>query len=220
LKALLTFGVQGMVAGTLVTGAVVGASHYLEVHGPARGTEGAATREQDGHGARTRSASRVVPPSANVGVSRLTTIDEPKAPLDGAPDEEVTRPDAFRAVQVGARKAAPSVTFVPDEMPRVAPTASTRDRFTDEIRAFERAQSALNRSDVGGARAALDTYDRTFPRGALALEAEVLRIEILGAEGDRPALRARARAFLDKNPSVPEARRIQNLLERSEEHTE
>ena len=91
-----------------------------------------------------------------------------------------------------------------------------RPRFADELRAFQGAHAAFTRGDLSSAEAGLDEYQRAFPGGALALEAEVLRIELLNARGNAQALRTRARAFLSAHSTAPAARRVRKLLEQSE----
>jgi TolA-binding protein len=98
--------------------------------------------------------------------------------------------------------------------PAASPSA-TGSSFSDELRAFEKAHVAFASGAVTTAASALDDYERDFPHGALSLEARVLRIEILRARGNVPEFRAKARAFLEANPSAPEARRVRNLLEQS-----
>jgi outer membrane protein assembly factor BamD (BamD/ComL family) len=62
------------------------------------------------------------------------------------------------------------------------------------------------------ALAILDGYTARFPRGAMAPEATVLRIEALVKAGDRPAATRVADAFLATAPTSPYATRIQSLL--------
>jgi hypothetical protein len=90
-----------------------------------------------------------------------------------------------------------------------------RVRLADEVRAFERAESAFSRGDIETAASELTLYERSFSHGALSREAQVLRIEIVEARGDHVAARVLATAFLEANPSVPAARRVRRLLMQS-----
>lgn len=91
--------------------------------------------------------------------------------------------------------------------PRSAPSAS----IAEELGSLDAARTALAAGDAAGALARLDEHSRRFPRGSLALEAEVLRIEALAKSGSQAAAATRARAFVARYPSsvfTPRVRRI------------
>lgn len=56
-------------------------------------------------------------------------------------------------------------------------------------------------------------YFKTFGRGRLRLEAQMLRIEALARGGQSAAARAEAKEFLRRNPRSVHAARLQTLLE-------
>jgi hypothetical protein len=114
-----------------------------------------------------------------------------------------------------AVSAPPSPSAAPTEPEPTTQVADSKSRVADEILAFEKAQKAFSHGNVWAASAALDEYDREFPHGTLAMEAEVLHIELLKGRGNTAAMRARARAFLDANPTAPDARHIKNLLDQT-----
>jgi outer membrane protein assembly factor BamD (BamD/ComL family) len=61
------------------------------------------------------------------------------------------------------------------------------------------------------ALAALRSYAREHPHGALRQEATLLRIEALHRAGDRARARALAERFLADNPNSPHAPRVRAL---------
>jgi TolA-binding protein len=98
---------------------------------------------------------------------------------------------------------------------RHAPPSSTASRpgLSDEVRLVERARTALHAGDLASARTALDEHTSQFPRGALADEVAVLRIDILVRSGDRPSAERAARLYLAAHPTSPHAPRLRDLLE-------
>jgi hypothetical protein len=78
-----------------------------------------------------------------------------------------------------------------------------------EVRAVEAIQQALRAGRAGDAERRLDDYSRRFPGGELAIEAELLRIDLDLARGDRAAARARALALVAR----PAAARYRERLE-------
>ncbi|MBN2193045.1 MAG: hypothetical protein JW751_09535 [Polyangiaceae bacterium] len=95
----------------------------------------------------------------------------------------------------------------PTPAPRTAPSAS----IADELKSLDAARSALSAGNPAGALTRLDEHARRYPRGGLALEAEVLRIEALAQSGNRAAAATRARAFVARYPTsvfTPRVRRI------------
>jgi hypothetical protein len=136
-----------------------------------------------------------------------------------------THAPAPAAVEVPSAPAevVPSATAVPDPpLPShgrpVAPHPS-RDGSTDASRALGRelalldgARVALQEGRPRGALAELDDYARAFPRGALAEEARVLRIEALAESGERAAAVREAQNLLARDPDSPHAARVRGVL--------
>jgi outer membrane protein assembly factor BamD (BamD/ComL family) len=81
-----------------------------------------------------------------------------------------------------------------------------------EIALLDQARGAVAAGEPARALAILDGYTVRFPRGAMAPEATVLRIEALVKAGDRPAATRFADAFLATAPTSPYTTRIQSLL--------
>ena len=123
-----------------------------------------------------------------------TPPDAPRAPQEPAPAELTAPPKGKRA------PAAPAPSASADRAARLAA----------ELQALRVAREALASGDGPRALHALDDYAARFPRGHLALEAEVLRIEALSRAGDASAA-ARARRFLEAHPQSPYAERLRPL---------
>lgn len=83
-----------------------------------------------------------------------------------------------------------------------------------ELQQLDRARAALAAGRATEALATLDTYSRSTPRGALTLEAEVLRIDALARSGRSNQARARASAFLARYPRSVLAARVRQLAAR------
>jgi hypothetical protein len=94
---------------------------------------------------------------------------------------------------------APAATATPS-----APRAEDRTPSAGSLRAerllIETASSALARGDTKSAVAALKQHARSFPKGDLAEEREVLLVKALAASGDDRAAEKRAKEFKKKFP--------------------
>ncbi|HET9933306.1 MAG TPA: hypothetical protein VFQ35_21525, partial [Polyangiaceae bacterium] len=106
------------------------------------------------------------------------------------------------------------------ESPKVAPSArssrsessSKADSVAAELGVIDSVRAALSRGDTSGALSRLDGYAKTYPRGRLALEAEVLRIDALARSGQAAAASKRAEAFLRRFPNSVLASRVRGYL--------
>jgi len=78
-----------------------------------------------------------------------------------------------------------------------------------ELAALDAARSTLAGGNFIGALSFLDAYFRTFPRGKLHPEAEVLRIDALAKDGRMSDARKYAQEFLRRHPSSVLAARVQ-----------
>jgi outer membrane protein assembly factor BamD (BamD/ComL family) len=81
-----------------------------------------------------------------------------------------------------------------------------------ELALLDRAQGLLASGRATAALGVLEEYDRTFPHGALAQEAEVLRIDALARAGQRSSAESRGRTFLSRHPESPQAARVRAAL--------
>jgi TolA-binding protein len=85
--------------------------------------------------------------------------------------------------------------------------------LTAELGVLDVARSKLAAGDARGALGVLDDYTRTYPRGRLNLEAEVLRIDALAKAGETGAAKKRAEAFLKRYPKSVLASRVRGYLD-------
>jgi hypothetical protein len=118
-----------------------------------------------------------------------------------------------------SRTAAPTATRVlaapPRVVPRVVPPAMASvapPSLSAELGSLDEARGAIATGDPARALRELDAYGARFPRGSLAQEATMLRIEALVKVGDRPAAKALADAFLAASPASPYAERVRLLI--------
>ncbi len=113
---------------------------------------------------------------------------------------------AVAAAEVGNDvKSAPS--------PRVETKPETpTSALSEELTALDGARSLLAQGDASGALSRLDAYNKSFPRGRLQLEGEVLRIDALMKSGQTDLAKKRAQAFLSKHPNSVLASRVKGLL--------
>lgn len=105
---------------------------------------------------------------------------------------------------------------------RAAPPAAGRspklaqDRSLGaELRALERSQRALAQGSSSEAQQALDDYTARFPQGELAMEAELLQIDVLVARGERQRARELARELALRPQAARYRERLQMLLRRA-----
>jgi hypothetical protein len=122
-------------------------------------------------------------------------------------------PRAEATLSTGSTTAvAASVERAPPEVARPAAAKAPADSLSRELTALDTARLRLAKGDTTGAQAALDQYGRSFPRGRLAMEAEVLRIDALARGGRTAAARSRAAAFLRNHPGSVLTPRVRQYL--------
>jgi len=134
------------------------------------------------------------------------------ARLSPAPPETGT--DAGPTPPAAEPAGAESSSSEPAAERKVAPAGSKRktsDALQRELSQLDRARAQLSAGSPAGALALLNEYSRAEPRGALRLEAEVLRIDALLQSGREDQARARARAFLNRHPTSVLSARVRRL---------
>jgi hypothetical protein len=136
---------------------------------------------------------------------------KPSAPVQGPLVPAIRREEPALVAAAPAEVPSPAL---PTGTPNVrAPKASVSSAdLTAELGAIEKARSALAGGDASGALAQLDTYSRSYPRGRLALEAEVLRIDALARSGQRDAAKKRAELFVRRYPNSVLKARVRGYL--------
>jgi outer membrane protein assembly factor BamD (BamD/ComL family) len=109
----------------------------------------------------------------------------------------------------------PAESKPPSQAP-ATPDRSKADRgktLGDELAVVESASRALRSGNPQAALGRLAEYRQRFPRGKLALEAQVLRIEALARAGRSDEAARLARGFLKRHPHSPVAARIRRYAE-------
>lgn len=92
-----------------------------------------------------------------------------------------------------------------------------RDRqLRAEVAVLERARAALSAGDARRTLVELEAHRKLAPAGALAPEAQALRIEALAALGKRSEAAEEARDYLARHPATPAADRVRDLLRRAQ----
>jgi outer membrane protein assembly factor BamD (BamD/ComL family) len=89
-----------------------------------------------------------------------------------------------------------------------------RSTLAAEVALLDGVRRSLASGVPGDALQSLARYERRFPAGLLASDAEVLTIEALRAKGDAEGARARATRFLAKYPRDPHTERVRALAEK------
>ncbi len=108
----------------------------------------------------------------------------------------------------------PEVIETPDvEAPKADARGATSGALTAELGVLDSARSKLAAGDAKGALGVLDEYAKTYPRGRLGIEAEVLRIDALARAGETGAAKKRAEAFVKRHPKSVLAPRVRRYLD-------
>ena len=97
--------------------------------------------------------------------------------------------------------------------PKPDSRSSASGALTAELGVLDTARSKLASGDARGALGVLDEYARTYPRGRLGLEAEVLRIDALAKAGETAQAKKRAEAFVKRHPKSVLAPRLRRYLD-------
>ena len=126
------------------------------------------------------------------------------------PEAATTRSAATRLPAAPAAESIDDLMEAPAAMP-MDPVA--RASLTRELAALDHARLALANTDARGALGLLDAYQRSFPRGRLALEAEVLRIDALAKLGRTTEARQHAQTFVRLHPNSVLATRVRAHLD-------
>jgi hypothetical protein len=97
-----------------------------------------------------------------------------------------------------------------------APTrtsATSNSALRAELAALDAIRSTLANDDPAGAMSFIAAYFRTFPRGRLHFEAEVLRIDALAKAGRSHAAKRYAQEFLKRHPNSVLTARVRPYTE-------
>jgi TolA-binding protein len=169
-------------------------------------------------------ASAVAVRHSHLGADAKTSIAVTAGPWHGVdstpavvdPTAIATTFGASQSTMGSATPVAATPRIVARSVPRSAESgASVASALPVELATLDRARGAMGAGELTRALAILDAYAARFPRGAMAPEAAVLRVEALVKAGDRPGAKRFANAFLASAPRSPYAMRIQSLLAES-----
>ncbi len=165
-----------------------------------------------GGGAALLAKLGVVVLAAAVGVgviaSRGATKEAPKPSV--TVQAPVVAPSELAAPQEETSVVLPPRASVsaPVRAPVVAPSKAGEE----EVALIAEARNAVARGDQVSANAALDRYAREYPRGALTMDAGVLRVEALVRWGETEKAQRLAKELLGKEPAPAQAGRLRELL--------
>jgi hypothetical protein len=142
----------------------------------------------------------VASPAQLVASSQPTPAPVVSAPAGAvgvrrAPSAETELPTAPPSSRAPARAA-----FEPIARPEPAPGAPTDASLAAEIRELDRARAALTAGNLTEAGRALDSYASSRPSSVLTQEAELLRVRLLLARGERAAAAQLARNIIARHP--------------------
>ena len=159
----------------------------------------------------------VVAPIAYLALRQDVRLGMPAVvppPLVVASANPVPEPVAAMPRATKVEAPAPSLAAAPtavSERP-ISHVSATRtsSALRAELAALDAVRSTLANDDSVGALSFLDAYFRTYPRGRLQPEAEVLRIDALAKGGRSDAARQYAQEFLRRHPTSLLAPRVQS----------
>ena len=139
-----------------------------------------------------------VPDKRGLPIGALSAIHD-------GPDEPLIA-DTPETAEKGMRSVSGSTKPTPGPKP---PAISS---LRSEITALDQARAAAVEHDPSRTLALLDAYQRQFPNGALAPEAQLLRVEALIQSGRRARALPLARRLLNAAPDGPLSERLRKLL--------
>lgn len=166
-----------------------------------------------GAGAGAALHARFAPPPAsgpvvNAAIAPVAVV----APASAVPPGSSTSEPASNAVE--ASDVAPSPPRVSASTPK-EPLGERDADLSRERSMIERARMASARLDPAGALAALEEHARSFPRGRLAEEREVLAVGALADLGRPAEAEVRAARFRRRHPSSVSLPAVEAAVERA-----
>ena len=229
-QTLTALGITGSAAVGLAGSAALAASSAATGAVPASATAvGKLTWAKGVMGLSALSAVVVVPPAyrawhrphAGPVTARPVVVARPGAADVAAPMAFPATPDRATVGAAGLGPAPPGaaaarpapVTPARRTATGVSSAAGDPTLLTRELGALDAVRAALARRQAPRALALLDTYGRDYPKGRLAIEAEILRIDGLAQVGRTTEARERALVFLDRHPHSVLAARARRYLD-------
>lgn len=161
----------------------------------------------------TATTSIAVPPVAYL----LLAGDTPVTPTEAPPPAAVVTPVVVPpAASTLSEAPAPAPVLAPSPSPAPAPARASlpgNSALRAELAALDAIRARLAQDDPVGALSFVSAYFRTFPRGRMRLEAEVLRIDALAKAGRTRAARRYAQEFIRQHPNSVLSARVRPLTE-------
>jgi hypothetical protein len=148
--------------------------------------------------------------SSAAGATKLAVLAIGSAVILGAGALLWSRGESPAARAAASQSSASEPAAVP-AADRAAPSAQPSGSVALEIEALERVRSELAQKDGQAALTALKRYASEHPRGVLAHEADVLRVEALLQNDDAPAALELARQLLQRHGDSPHRARLEAL---------
>ena len=165
----------------------------------------------------TVSPVAVAPPPTSTSTS--TKAPAPRADRrHDASHERTKSPDVTVDAAPATDEAPTATTDIDDQAPPSSSTIGAAAQvdpraLAAEVEMLDRARAQLQHHDITGALATLALHARSFPGGALAAEAEMLRVEATLAAGDHDHAVELARTFLERFPDSPLAPRARAIVD-------
>jgi hypothetical protein len=147
---------------------------------------------------------------------------QPKAPTELVPNTANAAPASTTQPAVAATTSTELVPVtkvedlptLPDGAGSDTPRSVGTPSLAEEVAAIKSAKGALAGGNAAQALRELDAYKQHFPRGRLAQEATVVRIEALINSGNQGAAGTAADHFLAAHPDSPYSARVRSLVGR------
>lgn len=146
-------------------------------------------------------ASRTLASTETSGTRAVPSTVATASDAPARPTVEPTDPIPTNAPSPVAPPSPPSPSSAPTN--RLGASSIAVDTSKEERALLDQARRALNEGDGARALALAESHAKHFPRGALAEERDVLRIQALVATGDAERARTAADAFRKKYPASP-----------------
>lgn len=143
--------------------------------------------------ARIEARERASVPPGRDTMDGIEVTALPMAPPDRAESQDARDPGVERS-QVRVRQRGPEASL------------------NDEVELLDRARAAINGGRPNDALVRLDEHSSKFPKGGLALEAQVLRVQALAAAGRNEEASRRAKRILSRSPNSVVAKRLRQYV--------
>ncbi|MBK7399736.1 MAG: hypothetical protein IPJ34_26650 [Myxococcales bacterium] len=156
-------------------------------------------------------ALRARPPAAAPAVTVPSAATSPVVSVAVAPALAraiVSAPVVTATASIVAQPAPVS----PPPPPATLQAAAAGCALGDEVALLDVARTAVRANAGAQALASVARYETACPNGALALEANVLRVEAHAASGDAASAEKLARAFVASHPSSPYEARVRKFI--------